>query len=71
MAIERRDQLAGTYGDPDVKLSGSEMSVSVDPDRQDLLDQADKVLVTQTELLIDDEMDQVEPAMDVGDFDAN
>ena len=71
MAIERRDQLAGTYGDPDVKLSGSEMSVSVDPDRQDLLDQADEVLVTQTELLIDDEMDQVEPAMDVGDFDAN
>ena len=71
MAIERRDQLAGTYGDPDVKLSGSEMSVAVDPDRQDLLDQADEVLVTQTELLIDDEMDQVEPAMDVGDFDAN
>ena len=31
MAIERRDQLAGTYGDPDVKLSGSEMSVAVDP----------------------------------------
>tara|TARA_R110000796_G_scaffold43155_1_gene106122 strand:- start:4088 stop:6595 length:2508 start_codon:yes stop_codon:yes gene_type:complete len=70
MAIERKEQLAGTADNPDIKVLGGEFEVFPEPSRDDQIRDAAQILVTEEEILVDDEIDA---PMEVStlDFDAN
>ena len=66
MAIERQG-----VDDPDVIPLGRAMEVTPEPTREDLVRQAVQVLVTDDEILIDDEIDAAPAPLPVEPFDAN
>lgn len=66
MAIERQG-----VDDPDVIPLGRAMEVTPEPTREDLVRQAVEVLVTDDEILIDDEIDAAPAPLPVEPFDAN
>ena len=68
MAIEKRN--LGTEDDGDIIQLGSGMEVMQEPSRQDLIENAAQVLVTEKDILIDDEIDAVDEAPQV-DFNVN
>ena len=70
MAIERREQLAGTADDPDIITLGNEVEVFPEPSRQDQIREAAEILITEEAILVDDEIDAPMEAPQV-DFDAN
>lgn len=55
MAIEKRE--LGTQNDPDVIPMGSAMEVTPEPTRADQIRDAAEILVTEQDILIDDEID--------------
>ena len=63
MAVEKRD-----YTDPNLKNLSTEVTVPVEKTRQEEIEDAAQILINEEELLIDDEIDQVEPEPD---FNAN
>ena len=66
MAIERQG-----VDDPDVIPLGRAMEVTPEPTREDLVRQAVEVLVTDDEILIDDEINAAPAPLPVEPFDAN
>ena len=55
MAIEKRE--LGTQNDPDVIPMGSAMEVTPEPTRADQIRDAAEILVTEQDILVDDEID--------------
>ena len=70
MAIERKEQLAGTADDPDVITLGQEFEIIPEPSRQDQIREAAEILITESEILVDDEINAAPPAPMLP-FDAN
>ena len=70
MAIERKEQLAGTADDPDVITLGQEFEIIPEPSRQDEIREAAEILITESEILVDDEINAPPPAPMLP-FDAN
>jgi len=68
MAIEKRN--LGTEDDGDIITLGSSMEVMQEPSRQDMISQAAEILVTEKDILVDDEIDAMEETLQV-DFNAN
>jgi hypothetical protein len=69
MAIEKRQ--LGTQDNPDINVGGNAIEVLPEPTRQDQIREAAEILVTEEEILIDDEIDAEEPQPDPTAFDAN
>ena len=63
MAVEKRD-----YTDPNLKNLSTEVTVPVEKTRQEEIEDAAQILINEEELLIDDEIEEVEPEPD---FNAN
>ena len=57
MAIERKEQLAGTADDPDIISLGNQFEVVPEPSREDQIRQAAEILITEEAILVDDEID--------------
>ena len=68
MAIEKRN--LGTEDDGDITQLGSGMQVTQEPTRQDLIENAAQILVTEKDILVDDEIDAVDEAPQI-DFNVN
>mgnify|MGYP001053372848 FL=1 len=68
MAIEKRN--LGTEDDGDIIQLGSGMQVTQEPTRQDLIENAAQILVTEKDILVDDEIDAVDEAPQI-DFNVN
>ena len=68
MAVEKRP--LGTEDNPDVMVAGNSVDVEVEPSRADQLREAVEILVTEENILVDDEIDEVAQAP-VTDFNAN
>lgn len=71
MAIERREQQAGTADDPDIIPMGNEVEVIPDPSREDQIREAAQILVLEEQILVDDEIDAPTSSAPVGDFNEN
>ncbi len=71
MAIERREQQAGTADDPDIIPMGNEVEVIPDPSREDQIREAAQILVLEEQILVDDEIDAPTSVAPVGDFNEN
>jgi len=69
MAIEKRG--LGTEDNPDVMPMGSAMEVEPEMTRNDEIRNAAQILVTEEDILIDDEIDAPEPEESQIDFNAN
>jgi len=69
MAIEKRE--LGTQNDPDVIPMGSAMEVTPEPSRADQIREAAEILVTEEDILIDDEIDAPVDLETGVPFDAN
>ena len=65
MAIERRD-----LGTPEIVNTGNSVEVFQEPDRSDLIKNAAQILVTEKDILVDDEINAVEDMIQT-DFNAN
>ena len=68
MAIENRN--LGTEDDGDIIQLGSGMQVTQEPSRQDLIKNAAQILVTEKDILVDDEIDAIDEAPQI-DFNVN
>ncbi len=68
MAIEKRN--LGTEDDGDIIQLGSGMQVTQEPTRQDLIENAAQILVTEKDILVDDEIDAIDEAPQI-DFNVN
>ena len=68
MAIEKRN--LGTEDDGDIITLGSSMEVMQEPSRQDMIRDAAEILVTEKDILVDDEIGEMDEALQV-DFNAN
>lgn len=68
MAIEKRN--LGTEDDGDIIQLGSGMQVTQEPSRQDLIENAAQILVTEKDILVDDEIDAADEAPQI-DFNVN
>jgi hypothetical protein len=68
MAIEKRT--LGTEDDGDIITLGSSMEVMPEPSRGDMIRDAAQILVTEQDILIDDEIDAMEETLQV-DFNVN
>ena len=71
MAIERREQQAGTADDPDIIPMGNEVEVIPDPSREDQIREAAQILVLEEQILVDDEIDSPLSVAPIGDFNEN
>lgn len=68
MAIEKRN--LGTEDDGDIIQLGSGMQVTQEPSRQDLIENAAQILVTEKDILVDDEIDAADEAPQI-EFNVN
>ena len=68
MAIEKRT--LGTEDDGDIITLGSSMEVMPEPSRGDMIRDAAQILVTEQDILVDDEIDAMEETLQV-DFNVN
>ena len=57
MAVEKRP--LGTEENPDVMVTGNSVDVEVEPSRADQLREAVEILVTEENILVDDEINEV------------
>jgi hypothetical protein len=70
MAIERKEQLAGTADDPDIISLGNQFEVLPEPSREDQIRQAAEILITEEAILVDDEINAPIDLPQI-DFEAN
>ena len=64
------EKMLGTEGDPDIIPLSREMSVTPEPSREDMIRDAAQILVSEEDILIDDEIDAVPEEIQIP-FDSN